>query len=85
MTSTESAESAEEPAARRVSPLRLAATNGAWLAPSFLAAYLLADRLTADATTRTWCTLLLAPVIGLALRAAATLVARRRRARTSRR
>ncbi|MFD7583829.1 hypothetical protein ACFV84_00065 [Kitasatospora sp. NPDC059811] len=88
MTSTESensAESAEEPAARRASPLRLAATNGAWLAPSFLAAYLLADRLTADATTRTWCTLLLAPVIGLALRATATLVARRRRARTSRR
>ncbi|MFJ3219947.1 hypothetical protein ACIPLC_29025 [Kitasatospora sp. NPDC086801] len=77
--------STEEPTTRRASPLRLAATNGAWLAPSFLAAYLLADRLTADATARTWCTLLLAPVIGLALRATTTLVARRLRARTSRR
>ncbi|WP_380282653.1 hypothetical protein [Kitasatospora purpeofusca] len=74
----------QEPPARGGSPLRLAAAGGGWLAPSFLAAYLLADRLTAGATARTWCTLLLAPVIGLALRAATTLVARRRHRRTNR-
>ncbi|WP_406193133.1 hypothetical protein OH807_02215 [Kitasatospora sp. NBC_01560] len=75
----------EEPAPRRGSPLRLAATKGAWLAPSFLLAFLLADRLTGDATTRTWCTLLLAPVIGVALGGAAAAVRRRRQARTARR
>ncbi|MET8699781.1 hypothetical protein ACFVUH_16915 [Kitasatospora sp. NPDC058032] len=74
----------QEPPARGASPLRLAAANGAWLAPSFLAAFLLADRLTADATARTWCTLLLAPVIGLALRAATKLAGRLRHRRTQR-
>ncbi|MFI8086565.1 hypothetical protein ACIF6L_37970 [Kitasatospora sp. NPDC086009] len=75
----------EEPGRRRRGPLRLAVTNGAWLAPSFLLAHLLAGRLTADATTRTWSTLLLAPVIGLALGGAAAGVRRLRRSRPTRR
>ncbi|MGW5402543.1 hypothetical protein [Streptomyces sp. NPDC003952] len=65
MTTPHQPEQRDEP---RGNPLRLAATSGAWLAPSFLLAYLLADVLTTGATARTWCTLLLAPVIGLALR-----------------
>ncbi|MGW4646896.1 hypothetical protein [Kitasatospora sp. NPDC004289] len=53
-------------------PLRVAVRNGAWLAPSFLVAYLIADQLTTTATARTVGTLLLAPAIGLLLRLTVT-------------
>lgn len=50
------------------SALRQAATSGAWLIPSFLIAYCVADSFTRSATARTVWMLLLVPVIGAALR-----------------